>query len=689
MRVTSSMYYNNIYGNNNSKLSKELFDVNRQIASGLQIQYAKDDVGIFTETMRLDNEVTVLGQIKTSTESGYKVSNQSDVTLNEFTDSLVRMRTLLLQSANGTNDEISLDAISKELRGIEKNLMTLANTSINGQYLFSGSAVDIKPISDDGTYNGNDISMNAFLGTQNQQQYNITGAELFLGEESGTKREITTNVVNENLIDGGALSSSSTIEELMGDKDANPATVNTSYFYLRGIKSDGTSFKEKFSMSDGDSVDSLLTKIGQAYGNIGSVDVVNVSMNGNGQIVIEDKQKGSSKLDFSMVAAVDYSGGALANVNDIDALETNGGETTYPPTGDLFIKEFTKSGLASALGASSVEGTLYDRVAFSADGSSLTSNVAQVLKGTNTSTNPVTILDKNAFAQDATKISDVADLSQGTADTLNGTRFNLTGTEVDGVSPYDITINFDSAGSTFTDNSSGTIYTIYNMDNPRSAVDADEMTYRQMMDVVNMAVTGTIPAVNFADGDAYDTAVSNSQTLGETNLTYDGKIEFVDSGLSNTKATISLYDANSEDFTADASVMAFNANNALTISDPKTDFFKSINEIITAVEEYKDYPDASSGSYRGVGIQNAIAILDDMQNHISRSHSTVGANSNTLNTALERTQILEISTMSLRSATVDTDLAEASLTLSQLTINYEAMLSTVGRVSQLSLVNYL
>jgi len=135
--------------------------------------------------------------------------------------------------------------------------------------------------------------------------------------------------------------------------------------------------------------------------------------------------------------------------------------------------------------------------------------------------------------------------------------------------------------------------------------------------------------------------------------------------------------------------MTFNTNNALTITDPKTDFFKTINEIVTAVEDHKLYPDAKGGDLRNAGIENAIQKMDDLQDHVFRMHSTIGAQSNTLNASLERTQLLEISTMSLRSAVVDTDLAEASLRLQQLTINYQAMLSTVGRISKLSLVNYL
>ncbi|DAB29086.1 MAG TPA: flagellar biosynthesis protein FlgL, partial [Sulfurimonas sp. UBA12504] len=84
MRVTSSMYYDNLFGQSNNKLSKSLFDVNKQIASGVKIQYAGENVSAFVGTMQLDNEMTTLGQIKKSTESAYKVSNQTDAVLNEF-----------------------------------------------------------------------------------------------------------------------------------------------------------------------------------------------------------------------------------------------------------------------------------------------------------------------------------------------------------------------------------------------------------------------------------------------------------------------------------------------------------------------------------------------------------------------------------------------------------------------------
>lgn len=686
MRVTSSMYYDNIYANNNSKLSKELFDVNKQIASGLKIQYAKDDVSVFSQTMLLDNEVTTLGQIKKSAQSGYKISNQTDLTLNDFTSNLNRMKTLLIQAASAANDETSLNALAFELRGVEKSFKSLANTSINGQYLFAGSAVDAPPILEDGTYMGNNVSMDAFLGSNNKQTYNLSGAELFLGEEPLNNREITTNVVNRNLLADFAdlqageedkaslLTPSSTIRQLMGDTDAIADTTKKHFFYIRATASDGTAFKDKVAMSDEQSVQELLDYIGSLYGNTPNLKLVNVNMNDSGQIVIEDRQKGSSKLDFHMVGAVDYNAGAggVADVSDIDALD--GGETNFkeianpttPPANNLFVKEFVKSGLNSATGAATnIEGLIYDRTEFSKSGAKLSSNVAQVIKVDNT------------FATNSTKLSEVF------SGALDGKKLKLEGLEIDGATSYDVSINLLNAGSTFTVGAN--TYNFYDV--AGNGVPAQDMTYKQMMDVVNMAITGGAPTANNAT--SFHTAVEASTVLGETFLSYDGKIEFAQKNTTATKATLSLYDTNSNDFAAAASVATFNTNNALTVTDPKTDFFKTIDQAIRAVEEYKEYPDSSSGTPRGVGIQNAIAMVDDLMGHVNRSQTVVGAQSNGLNRALERTQLLEVSTMSLRSSVVDTDLAESSLRLTQLSLNYEAMLSTVGKVSKLSLVNYL
>lgn len=692
MRITSGMYYKNIF-DNNAQLTNGLYDVNKQIASGLKIQYAQDDVRTFTETMRLDNEIATLKQIKNSTQNALKMSDQSDIVLNEFEETLDRARILFLSAANSTNSNTSLDSIAKELRSVESNFKNLANTSINGQYIFSGSALSTKPIADDGTYMGNDALLRAFTGSKTSQQYNINGEELFLGEKKLVNREVTTNVVQSNLsaaypdftdatVSGKSsmIKSSDTIRDLMGDADNTIDSVNFKhFFYVRGTNSVGDSFSQKITLRDNDKIDDLLTQIGNIYGNTPNLKVVNVEMNGSGQIVVSDKLQGSSKLDFHIVGATDLSGGAAADVTDIDDLgvgESNFSKimlgTSTATNSSLHVKEFLKSSLTSAEGVAAtniIEGTVYDRVKFTQSGARLSSSVSQIVNGT------------NAFATSSTKISEVA-----TSGSLNGKSFQLEGVDVNETA-YSAQIDFATAGSTFT--VGGNTYDIFNMESPRVAVDADEMTYGQLMDVMNMIVTNNLPAAAPGSSAQYDTAIETSDLRGKTFLSYDGKIGFEEIGTGNTKARISLYDSNSGDFSASASVMTFNTNNAITIRDPKTDFFQTLDEMITAVENYKLYPDSSSGDVRNVGMENAIAMLDDLQDHIFRAHSKIGAQTNALNMSLERTEILEIGSISLRSSVIDTDLAEASLTLAQLDTNYKAMLSTVSKISQLSLVNYL
>lgn len=461
--------------------------------------------------------------------------------------------------------------------------------------------------------------------------------------------------------------------------------MQNTFFYLNGTKSDGTTFSEKIPMRDDEKINDLLTHIGNAYGNTLGNKVVDVSLNPAGEIVVADKIKGSSKLDFHMVAAVDLSGGTAADVttlSDLDKGEPSfdkimlGTSTAINP--NLYVKEFVKSSFASAdTNYAKIGGLLYDQTKFTVQGNTVSSNVPQIVKGT------------NDFATPSTKISEVADLSHGTAGTLDGTQFKLSGTDVNGT-PYNAQIDFKSTangGSTFSTDGGVTNYNIFNVNTPRTAADADSMTYQQLMDVVNMVVTNQIPATTNTATD-YDKAVISSKLNGTTSLSYDGKIRFGDLNVVGTKATIGLYDSTSTLF-ADAPALSFNSNNALTVRDPKTDFFKTINEIITAVEDQKQNPDSTTGNIRNVGIGNAIAMLDDLQTHVFTSHSKVGAISNTLTASLQRVSLLELSSQTLRSSVIDTDLAQASLTMTQLTTNYQAMLSTVGKISQLSLVNYL
>lgn len=683
MRITASAYYNNIYGEN-SKINRQLFDVSKQISSGLNIQYAHDDPTIFVDTLRLDGEITTLSQIRNSVDNGYKFSTQTDTTIGQIVEKLEQVKVKMIYAANEIHSETSLQAIAKELRGLQKNLISLANSSIGGQYLFSGTATSVKPIDEKGVYQGNDQDLTSFMGTGVTQKYNLTGAQLFLGEESVVNRTVTTNMEHHSLLTNNVITPQSSIRDLMGDD--GDAVDEPTYFYINGTRSDGTAFKSAIQMDMTETVDDLMQRIALAYDPNQATPLgnqVEIKINAGGQFQIIDKVKGSSQLDFHMVGAVDFSGGGAANVTDIDDLQTGTTDFTNIGVNPLFVKEFTRSGFSTPTGTlNTIEGINYDRTNFVKDGASLISNVPQIVKS------------DNSVAQPTTKLLDAAGVDPAT-NTLVGTTLNLQGKNIYGVA-YDLQINLAAASSV-----SGTVggvpittFNVYNADTARTTANADTMSYQQLLDVVNMAVSGSLPAANSAA--AYDAAITTANSRSSATLDYAGRVVIKDKVYTDTQAAVSLYDDTSDTYPAtdttsnSGSSLVFNANSALTVRDPKNDFFARLEEVIQAVEQGKYKADGTDTiDPRNVGIEEAIAMIDDLSDHTTRMQTEAGTYSQTLLGASERTDMLIMSATTLRADVIDTDMAEAHLRMQQLKLNYQAMLSSISKVSELSLVKYL
>ncbi|MGZ5209023.1 MAG: flagellar biosynthesis protein FlgL, partial [Sulfuricurvum sp.] len=365
--------------------------------------------------------------------------------------------------------------------------------------------------------------------------------------------------------------------------------------------------------------------------------------------------------DFHMVGAVDFNAtndtnidgnNDDANVTNIDDLQSGTTDfLTASTTPGLYIKEFTKSGFDSSNTLNTIEGIDYDRTQFEANGAKLLSNVSQIVTST------------NKYSTASTKLIDSGSFNTTTV-------LHLEGTQIDGITPY--SVNIDFTGNPVTVNG------IALQDGFGNNTTVADMTYQQLADVVNMAVTG-------------ETTIADSYKHGKTSLSYDGKLTFEDLDNPVTQATLAMYDSSSSDYTVtNGSSLTFNANNALTIRDPKTDFFAQIEEVIRSVEEGKTRADGSDPTDpRNIGIQNSIQIMDDLSNHISKLQAESGSYSQVLEASSNRSDLLIVSTKMLQSDVIDTDIAEATLRMQQLSLNYQAMFSSISKVSQLSLVNYL
>lgn len=108
-----------------------------------------------------------------------------DSTLSSVVTALTRAISLGTEGANGTLNGPDRQAIAVEVQGLTSQLLSLANTSSQGTYLFAGTAVTTQPFTLDTTtntvtYNGNANSTSVQLSNGNPITANVPGSQLFL-----------------------------------------------------------------------------------------------------------------------------------------------------------------------------------------------------------------------------------------------------------------------------------------------------------------------------------------------------------------------------------------------------------------------------------------------------------------------------------------------------------------------------
>ncbi len=343
MRVTFGSKYNQM-NNYQNALQNKINDANTQIASGLKIRYGYQNSDINNQNLKFQYEENTLDQGIDVAQNAYTSTLNTDKALQEFSKTMETFKTKLIQSANDVHSETSRAAIANDLERLREHMMNVANTSIGGEFLFGGSKVDRPPIDSEGKYHGNGEDLNALISSDNLVPYNISGQDLFLGADKDKHKLITTNIklLNQNKLHPDVMDAlehsslpeevfikpSDTLRELIGDNDKDPTNDPKEFFYLQGVRPDGSSFKEKFALDkayqnkeSATKVSDLLDKIAHAYGNTSQNKVVDVSLNNWGQIEIKNLTPGSENLDFHLISSD-------GDFDDLDALRSSGKRVT-------------------------------------------------------------------------------------------------------------------------------------------------------------------------------------------------------------------------------------------------------------------------------------------------------------------------------------------------------------------------
>ena len=125
---------------NLSKSTSSLSSSYTKLAAGLRINSAKDDAAGLQISNRMTSQINGLTQGNRNANDGISLAQVTEGALDEVTTMLQRMRTLAIQSANGTNSSEERTALNDEVKELQAEIARIGtDTSFGGTLKIFGA----------------------------------------------------------------------------------------------------------------------------------------------------------------------------------------------------------------------------------------------------------------------------------------------------------------------------------------------------------------------------------------------------------------------------------------------------------------------------------------------------------------------------------------------------------------------
>lgn len=155
-----------------------------QLATGRRVNTPSDDPASAAQVILTHDRGSQVDSFKLAADSTSGRLQAADSTLSSVVIALQRALTLGVQGANGTLSNADRASVAEELSGVQAELVSLANLSYQGRFVFSGTEQAqpfvLDPLAPSGVrYDGNSGTNQIIIGDGYQLQMNLPGSQIF------------------------------------------------------------------------------------------------------------------------------------------------------------------------------------------------------------------------------------------------------------------------------------------------------------------------------------------------------------------------------------------------------------------------------------------------------------------------------------------------------------------------------
>ncbi|GGD36628.1 hypothetical protein GCM10012288_08340 [Malaciobacter pacificus] len=285
--------------------------ISYQMSTGKKLQNGSDDSELYARQLYVDDKIRMYEGLETQIQKTNAQNNVADSTIGEIKSILEFVKSEMIKANTSTTTDEGLKAIAVNVEGMKQNLLDLANTQIEGEYLFAGSDSSIRPFSEDSSgkvnYDGDNQLRKVAVEDGSYRQRGVNGYDvMYYPTSTAYKGEELTFTADSKIFDEQGMQwklngSNDTLEQY--DFDGN-LTVNQ----ITGVVGDGNSPETFTAIAPVDDGTKLIAKT-SIFDVIDTVvnSLNKVDSNGN-PISEEDAKAGISK-------GVDDIGDAYDGVN--------------------------------------------------------------------------------------------------------------------------------------------------------------------------------------------------------------------------------------------------------------------------------------------------------------------------------------------------------------------------------------
>jgi len=224
MRISDLQLSNNFVTNINSTRSY-INSLSIQLATGNKIQQASDDPTGTGQLLRWQNQYDQLNSYSTNINTGLSYLQSTTDTMQSIQDEVTNVLTTLTNIQNPTNNGNSAN-YADQINGILTQMINLANTKVDGKYIFGGTDFSSAPYALSADGSSVNVMVSSVSGIQNimtssgtSQQINIPGSDVF-----GTTVSLNGSI-DSTIAVGNTVSQSTTVYDVKG----NPFTLTTNF----------------------------------------------------------------------------------------------------------------------------------------------------------------------------------------------------------------------------------------------------------------------------------------------------------------------------------------------------------------------------------------------------------------------------------------------------------------------------